>query len=221
MLAEVSPTGTITSSRNYDVYGNVRSGVNANGTSAHKFVGNLGHPSDNNTGLIYMRARYMDPATGRFVSEDPGRHGRNWIVYCGGDPVNTRDPSGKVSLYDLNQFLQQLMSAIENPGPAFAFALYKMLTSQIPGASALALRIMESMGISVPDSEILLRAGSESGEQLLRAATSASTDDSGIGLLRAANAVEDTITNAEIKQYINVSISGDQLEEETEVITGG
>ena len=113
-------------------------------------------------------------------------------------------------MYDLNQFLQQLMSAIENPGPAFAFVLYKMLTSQIPGASALALRIMEGMGISVPDSEILLRAGSESGKHLLRAATSASTDDSGIGLLRAANAVEDTITNAEIKQYINVSISGDQ-----------
>ena len=58
VLAEVGPTGTITSSRNYDVYGNVRSGVNANGTSAHKFVGNLGHPSDNNSGLIYMRARY-------------------------------------------------------------------------------------------------------------------------------------------------------------------
>ena len=95
MLAEVSPTGTITSSRNYDVYGNVRSGVNANGTSAHKFVGNLGHPSDNNSGLIYMQARYMDPATGRFVSEDPGMHGRNWFAYCHADPVNYHDRTGK------------------------------------------------------------------------------------------------------------------------------
>ena len=58
VLAEVSRTGTITSSRNYDVYGNARSGVNANGTSAQKFVGQLGHPSDNNTGLVYMQARY-------------------------------------------------------------------------------------------------------------------------------------------------------------------
>jgi len=95
VLAEVSPTGTITSSRNYDVYGNVRSGVNPTGTSAHKFVGNLGHPSDNNTGLIYMQARYMDPATGRFVSEDPGRHGPNLFVYCNSSPVNQIDKDGR------------------------------------------------------------------------------------------------------------------------------
>ena len=95
VLAEVSPTGTITSSRNYDVYGNVRSGVNANGTSAHKFVGNLGHPSDNNTGLIYMQARYMDPATGRFVSEDPGQRGDNFYVYVRNNPSSSVDANGK------------------------------------------------------------------------------------------------------------------------------
>jgi len=95
VLAEVNPTGIITSSRSYDVYGNVRSGVNANGTSAHKFVGNLGHPSDNNTGLIYMQARYMDPATGRFVSEDPGRQHANWLVYASSNPVCRADRSGR------------------------------------------------------------------------------------------------------------------------------
>ena len=95
VLAEVIPTGTITSSRNYDVYGNVRSGVNPNGTSAHKFVGNLGHPSDNNTGLIYMQARYMDPATGTFLNEDTGRHGKNWFVYCSDSPVNRTDSNGR------------------------------------------------------------------------------------------------------------------------------
>ena len=97
MLAEVSPTGTITSSRNYDVYGNVRSGVNANGTSAHKFVGNLGHPSDNNTGLIYMQARYMDPATGRFVSEDPGQNACNGFVYGNSNHVCKIDSNGRIS----------------------------------------------------------------------------------------------------------------------------
>jgi len=111
VLAEVSPTGTITSSRNYEVYGNVRSGVNANGTSAHKFVGNLGHPSDNNTGLIYMQARYMDPATGRFVSEDPGRDGTNWFAYCDANPVYKVDVNGEFPLTNITSFLLLIVGA--------------------------------------------------------------------------------------------------------------
>jgi len=79
VLAEVDPTGNITSKRKYDVYGLVRNagvvGDNAGGTSVHKFVGALGHPSEDSTGYIYMRARYMDPTVGRFVRQDPKRHG--------------------------------------------------------------------------------------------------------------------------------------------------
>ena len=58
VIAEADPNGVVTSSRKYDVYGLVRGGVNPGGTSSHKFVGALGHPSEDNTGLIYMRARY-------------------------------------------------------------------------------------------------------------------------------------------------------------------
>jgi RHS repeat-associated protein len=78
VLGEVDPNGTITSSRKYDVYGAVRGGVNPAGTSKHKFVGQLGHPSEDETGLTYMRARYYDPVVGRFASEDPQRQGANW-----------------------------------------------------------------------------------------------------------------------------------------------
>ena len=45
-------------------------------------------------GLIYMRARWMDPLTGRFISEDPAGDGTNWYVYCGDNPVNAVDPTG-------------------------------------------------------------------------------------------------------------------------------
>jgi RHS repeat-associated protein len=60
-------------------------------------VGSLGHTSDAETGLIYMRARYMDPATGRFVSQDPASQGANWFVYATGDPVNQIDSDGRSS----------------------------------------------------------------------------------------------------------------------------
>ena len=49
---------------------------------------------DEESGLIYLRNRYYDPTTGRFITEDPARDGMNWYVYCGGNPVNRVDSSG-------------------------------------------------------------------------------------------------------------------------------
>ncbi len=55
-----------------------------------------GREYDAESGLYYYRARYYDPALGRFLSEDPiGLEGGiNPYAYVGNDPVNNRDPSG-------------------------------------------------------------------------------------------------------------------------------
>lgn len=55
-----------------------------------------GREYDQESGLYYMRARYYDPETGRFLSEDPIgiAGGLNLYAYSGNDPVNNRDPSG-------------------------------------------------------------------------------------------------------------------------------
>ncbi len=88
-------TGALTASRKLDVYGAPRA-TQGTPSSKHAFVGNLGHTTEPDTGgLVYMRARWMDPVTGRFLSEDPARDGANWFGYCGGDPVNAVDPSGR------------------------------------------------------------------------------------------------------------------------------
>ena len=60
---------------------------------------------DAETGYIYLRARYYDVKDGRFISEDPAKDGLNWYVYCGNNPVNFVDPSGRaVTDLDYQQF---------------------------------------------------------------------------------------------------------------------
>ena len=49
---------------------------------------------DKETGTYYLRARYYNPANGRFSSEDPIRDGLNWYTYCMGNPLRFVDPSG-------------------------------------------------------------------------------------------------------------------------------
>jgi RHS repeat-associated protein len=97
VVGEVDVFGNLTAEKKHDVYG-LRRGTVGTEKSKHGFVGGLGHYSDGETGLVYMRARYYDPAIGRFVSEDPARDGTNWFNYCAGDPVNNIDLTGKSAL---------------------------------------------------------------------------------------------------------------------------
>jgi RHS repeat-associated protein len=71
------------------------------------YCANLGHPEDE-TGLVYMRARYYEPATGRFISEDSSRDGVNWYLYADGNPVNKVDVDGRRSSGDKIDWLIQL-----------------------------------------------------------------------------------------------------------------
>jgi len=87
----------------YDVYGLVRAGDS--GTSRHKFVGSLGHTSEDETGLIYMRARWMDPSLGRFISEDPARDGANWFEYSCSCPSSAFDPTGRFTVAEVTSAL--------------------------------------------------------------------------------------------------------------------
>jgi RHS repeat-associated protein len=89
----VDGNGNLVSTRKYDVYGGVRGSTGPSG-SKHKFVGALGHTSEDETGLVYMRARHYDPAIGRFASEDPAHDGNNWFAYGRNNPVSFVDSTG-------------------------------------------------------------------------------------------------------------------------------
>jgi RHS repeat-associated protein len=60
-----------------------------------------GEQYDSDLGLYYLRARYYNPQTGRFLSRDP-EDGKIKIpatlhkyLYANGDPVNRIDPRGR------------------------------------------------------------------------------------------------------------------------------
>jgi RHS repeat-associated protein len=57
-----------------------------------------GRERDEETGLYYYRARYYDPAVGRFVSEDPlgfAAGDTNLVRYVGNKTLIARDPMGR------------------------------------------------------------------------------------------------------------------------------
>jgi RHS repeat-associated protein len=70
-------------------------GADTGGVVRHRFAG---RELDQETGLYYMRDRYYDPQLGRFLSEDrAGKQGAaNLYEYVESNPVNNRDPSGKI-----------------------------------------------------------------------------------------------------------------------------
>jgi RHS repeat-associated protein len=84
-------TGTVTGSTTFDAYGNK---TGSTGTSTTP-LGYEGQYTSSDTGLIYMRARVYDPATGQFLTVDPleAFTGEPY-GYTGDNPVNFGDPTG-------------------------------------------------------------------------------------------------------------------------------
>ena len=66
--------GVTAKSYSYDAYGNI---LESPGTVEQPYT-YTGREFDSESGLYYYRARYYDPATGRFLQEDP-------ILFAGGD----------------------------------------------------------------------------------------------------------------------------------------
>ena len=45
--------------------------------------------------MTYIRARFYEPSSGRFITKDSVRDGFNWYSYCNGNPVGYVDWSGE------------------------------------------------------------------------------------------------------------------------------
>jgi RHS repeat-associated protein len=93
-LAEADASGNITATFDYTPYGTIALGTPPN------VLGYTGHVNDPETNLVYMQARYYDPAIGRFLSTDPisptpgVQSNFNRYVYSDNDPIGYMDPTG-------------------------------------------------------------------------------------------------------------------------------
>ena len=114
--------GAVSDSYTYDAFG---VSLNATGATPNVYL-YTGEQFDPDVGLYYLRARYLDPRTGRFWSQDslggdlsdpPSLHR---YLYAHANPINRIDPSGNA---DFNlQSVMNVLSIISN-----LFVLYRPL----------------------------------------------------------------------------------------------
>jgi len=104
-----SLAGGVTDSYNYDAFGNL---LSSPGPTPNNYL-YRGEQYDSDLGLYYLRARYYNPQTGRFLSRDPvdgipldlngiptDPRALHKYLYANGDPINGIDPMGREVMFE-------------------------------------------------------------------------------------------------------------------------
>ena len=100
VMALADDNGVAIQTYGYDAWGNV---VESTGPDDSRY-GYVGERGDEDTGLIYLRARWYSTPTGEFISPDAYRAcmgcvaSLNRYIYASSDPINNIDPSGNATL---------------------------------------------------------------------------------------------------------------------------
>jgi RHS repeat-associated protein len=95
--ALTSSAGAVTDTYDYDAFGNL---LNSTGTTPNNYL-YTGEEFDPDLHVYYLRARYLNTVTGRFLTIDPylgdlqDPLSLHRYLYAGVDPVNHKDPTGQ------------------------------------------------------------------------------------------------------------------------------
>jgi RHS repeat-associated protein len=121
--ALTNASGVVTDRYTYDAFGRM---LAQTGSTVNSYLF-AGQQRDVMTGLDYLRARWLNPASGRFMSQDtfPGAlHNPimlNRYMYAGGNPINAVDPGGmQFDLVGLADSLSILSTLLDMPASSFS-----------------------------------------------------------------------------------------------------
>ncbi len=165
----------------YSPFGEIWQGERTTDTNPFRYAGEY---LDQETGDIYLRARYYDPSIGRFLTVDPIKDGTNWYVYCSNNPIAFVDPTGKCYWSNGNWCHDAWETEADRKEP---WEVYK--TYEVTGEFGLGIGI--SFGIS------------EVGELTLGISETYSSN-----LVGGDHSHNSTVSaTAQIKNFINIEIS--------------
>ena len=122
MIALADDSGAVTATTRFDAFGNVLGGTAVSDGAAMQAAGDWswkGMWMDSATGLYHVRARDLDPVTGRFLSRDPVEmnmkepESAQPYAFAFSNPLMYSDPTGRFTLVEIN-ISMNLQSAINN-----------------------------------------------------------------------------------------------------------
>jgi RHS repeat-associated protein len=106
-------SGGIAARYTYDGYGRGLDFTNWSQSPAATEILYSGEQHDPDLQMYNLRARYYNPAAGRFGQGDPfspnQQGGMNLYTYCADDPVNSADPSGLYEI-DVHEYLTRFLA---------------------------------------------------------------------------------------------------------------
>jgi RHS repeat-associated protein len=160
----VNSAGTLIDHIDYSTFGSVLAETNPAAGDRFKFTG---RELDTATGLYYYRARYYDPGTQRFLSQDPlGLYAGdlNPYRYAGNNSISFRDPTGLdddlVSYAELSRedmirihlYRNWLRSKIINglPNTPNFFAQYEAASDVVYGWAQVSLNFIRNVLPNLP-----------------------------------------------------------------------
>ncbi|HXM51466.1 MAG TPA: PKD domain-containing protein [Pyrinomonadaceae bacterium] len=150
-------SGAITDAYDYDAFGNL---INRSGTTPNDYLYS-GEQFDASLGFYNLRARYMNPESGRFLSVDTFEGSSSdplslhKYLYVSANPINGIDPTGNTTLAELNQtfadfaplFNQSQLQALGVKAALATAAVSGGLTlGQAIGATAFAVSLAVAIG---------------------------------------------------------------------------
>jgi len=157
--------GAVVATRGYDDWGRIQAPTGL--APEHGYRGERHDPA---TGLVYLRARWYDPSTGRFMTPDVAdgttedSRTLNRYVYALSDPLNKLDRSGEFGLasFSVASSIQSTLAGIRS---AVSICLKKKIERRIFSAVAQWAAGAVVDAVIPVDLEALLKIKSEAGLQ--------------------------------------------------------